>query len=94
MRLKEEQIGRLAENILGSLTTAGLITVKKERGAVLAGIKTAIADDIKAEETLERDAEKLLDQTLAAMRGEAGIDRHRMLRMIKEKMAKDRKMVL
>jgi hypothetical protein len=94
MRLKDEQISRLAENILGNLTSAGLIAVKKERGAVLAGIKTAIADDIKAEEALEKDAEKLLDQTLSAMRGEAGIDRHRMLRMIKEKMAKDRKIVL
>lgn len=94
MRLKEEQISRLAENILGNLTTAGLIAVKKEHGAVVAGIKSAIAADIKAEEALEKDAEKLLDQTLAAMRGEAGIDRHLMLRMIKEKMAKDRKIVL
>ena len=32
MRLKEEQIGRLAENILGDLTKAGLISVKKRAG--------------------------------------------------------------
>lgn len=94
MRLKEEQIGRLAEHIMEDLTAAGLITLKKERGALLAAIKAAITADIKAEESLESDAEKLLDQTLRSMGGETGIDRHRMLRMIKEKLAKERKIVL
>ncbi len=94
MRLKEEQIGRLAENILGDLTAKGLLFVKKERGTLLAAIKAAITADIKAEESLEKDAENLLEQTLRSMGGEAGIDRHKMLRMIKEKLAKDRKIVL
>jgi hypothetical protein len=94
MRLKEEQIGRLAENILGDLTAKALISVKKERGALLAAIKAAITADIKAEESLEKDAENLLEQTLRSMGGESGIDRHKMLRMIKEKLAKDRKIVL
>lgn len=94
MRLKEEQIGRLAEHIMEDLTAAGLITLKKERGALLAAIKAAISADIKAEESLESDAEKLLDQTLRSMGGEASIDRHRMLRMIKEKLARERKIVL
>jgi hypothetical protein len=94
MRLKEEQITRLAEKIMADLAKAGLITLKKERGAVLAAVKSAIADDIKGEESLARDAEKLLDQTLSAMGGDAGIDRQKMLRMIKEKLAKERKIVL
>ena len=94
MRLKEEQISRLAEKILADLTAGRLITMKQERGVLLAGIKSAITGDLKAEEALEKDAEKLLDQTLAAMGGKTEIDRHKMLRMIKEKLAKDRKMVL
>ncbi len=94
MRLKEDQIGRLAENILGDLTAKGLLSVKKERGTLLSAIKAAITADIKAEESLEKDAENLLEQTLRSMGGEAGIDRHKMLRMIKEKLAKDRKIVL
>ncbi|HYS44148.1 MAG TPA: DUF507 family protein [Geobacteraceae bacterium] len=94
MRLKEEQIGRLAENILGDLTAKGLLSVKKERGTLLAAIKAAITADIKAEESLEKDAENLLEQTLRSMGGEAGIDRHKMLRMIKVKLARDRKIVL
>lgn len=94
MRLKEDQIARLAEKVLADLSAAGVIEFKKERGAVLAGIRTAITADIKGEEALEKDAATLLEQTLRSMGGGGEIDRHKMLRMIKEKLAKDRKIVL
>lgn len=95
MRLNEAQINRLAEKVLGDLAAASLIQLKRERGAVLERIRAAIAADLKGEEALERDAEALLEQTLRSMgRGAAEIDRHKMLRMIKEKLAKERKIVL
>jgi hypothetical protein len=95
MRLKEEQIARLAEHILEDLTKAGQIVLKKERGTLLAAVKAAISADVQAEAALEKDAERLMEQTIAAMgREAAGIDRHKMLRMIKEKLARERKMVL
>ncbi len=95
MRLKDEQIAKLADKILANLTTAGLISLKRERGAVLAGIKGAISADLSQEATLEKDAENLLEQTLRSMGSAAGdIDRHKMLRMIKEKLAKERKIVI
>ncbi len=94
MRLKDEQIDRLAEKVLADLTAAGLISLKKERGLVLAAIKETVRVNVKGEEDLERDAAALLEKTLAAMGGSAEIDRHKMLRMIKEKLAKERKIVL
>jgi hypothetical protein len=94
MRLKDDQISKLGEKVLADLTAAGQIALKKERGVILAAIKEAVRADIRAEEDLEKDAENLLEQTLRAMRGGAEIDRHKMLRMIKEKLAKDRKIVL
>ena len=94
MRLKEEQIGRLAEQVLAALDHDGLITLKAERGKALAAMKTAITDDIRQEADLERDAERLLEQTLRSMGGGAGIDQPKMLRMVKEKLAKERKIVL
>jgi len=94
MRLKEEQIGRLAEQVLAALDHDGLITLKVERGKALAAMKNAIAADIKQEAELEKDAERLLEQTLRSMGGGTGIDQPKMLRMIKEKLAKDRKIVL
>ena len=93
MHLKDEQIGRLAEKVLGDLERAGLVTQKQGRVTVLSAIKSAISADLKVEEALERDAEALLEQTLRAMGGD-GIDRHKMLRMIKDKLAKERKIVL
>jgi hypothetical protein len=93
MHLKDEQIGRLAEKVLGDLERAGLVTQKQERGLSLAAIKGAISSDLKVEEALERDAEALLEQTLRSVAGD-GIDRHKMLKMIKDKLAKERKIVL
>ena len=95
MRLKEEQINRLGEKILNDLTVAGEVVLKGERGAALAAIKAAISADLLAEESLERDAERILNENLKALgRAAVEIDRHRMLRMIKDKLAKERKIIL
>ncbi len=94
MRLKEEQIARLAEQVLMALDHDGLITLKAERGKALAAMKSAIVADIRQEADLEKDAQHLLEQTLRSMGGGAGIDEQKMLRMVKEKLAKERKIVL
>lgn len=95
MRLKEEQIKRLAEKVYSDLVGDGLIVPRREQSSAVDGIARVITQDISREQTLERDAERMLDQTIAAMgTGAADIDRRKMLRMIKEKLAKDRKIVL
>jgi hypothetical protein len=95
MRLKEEQINRLAEKILNDLVSAEEVLLKGERGAVIATMKSAISADLLAEEALERDAERILNENLKALgRAAVEIDRHKMLRMIKEKLAKERSIVL
>lgn len=95
MRLREEQIRRLADKVCGDLMAEALIIPRQGRGAVLDGIANTITQDIRREQMLEKDAERMLDETIAAMgRGGADIDRRKMLRMIKEKLARDRKIVL
>jgi len=95
MRLREEQIHGLAEKVYNDLSAESLITSRGERGAVVAGIARAISQNFATEQKLERDAEKLLDETLDAMgRGAAEIDRRRMLKMVKDKLAKERNIVL
>ena len=95
MRLKEEQIQRLAEKVYNDLSGAGLVVPRRERGAVVGSIARAVAADIQAEMNLERDAERLLDETIAGLgRDAVGIDRRKMLRMVKDKLAKERKIVL
>ncbi|NMC72972.1 MAG: DUF507 family protein [Geobacteraceae bacterium] len=95
MRLKDEQIDRLAGKVLADLTESGLMVLKADRSKIAACITAVIKADLKAEDDLERDAEELLEKTLRAAGGSAGdIDRHKMLKMIKTKLAKERKMVL
>ncbi len=95
MRLKEEQIQRLSEKVYNDLSAAGLITPRRERGAVVEGISKAISLDMSGEQALERDAERLLNETIAGLgRATADIDRRKMLRMIKDRLAKERKIVL
>lgn len=95
MRLKDEQIQRLAEKVYNDLSADGLIAPRRERGAVIEGIARAISGDISREQSLERDAERLLNETISGLgRAAADIDQRKMLRMIKEKLAKERKIVL
>ncbi len=94
VRLKKDQIDRLAERVLADLESSGTVSLKVDRKLALETIRTVIASDIKAEEDLETEAERILDQTLRATGGGTGIDRHKMLRMIKEKLAKERNVVL
>lgn len=95
MRLKEEQIHRLAEKILNDLISAEEVVLKAERGAIIAAMKSAISADLQGEDSLEKDAERILQENLASLgRGAVEIDRHKMLRMIKERLAKERKIIL
>lgn len=95
MKLKQEQIQRLAGKVYNDLSKNGLITPRGERGVVVDAIFKVISQNFAGEQNLEKDAERLLDETIAGMgRGAADIDRRRMLKMIKEKLAKERKIVL
>lgn len=95
MRLKQDQIQRLAEKVYNDLSANGLITPRGEKRPVVDAIFRAISQNFAGEQSLERDAERLLDETIAGMgRGAADIDRRRMLKMIKDKLAKERKIVL
>jgi hypothetical protein len=94
VRLKKDQIERLSDIIFSDLETAQLISLKTDKKQILETIRGVIINDMKSEEDLEKEAERILDQTLRATGGGTGIDRHKMLRMIKEKLAKERNIVL
>lgn len=95
MRLKEELVQRLAEKIYNDLSSASLITPRHDRGSVVAGMVSAIVQNMNQEQALERDAERILNENLAGMgRAALEIDRRTMLKMIKNKLAKERKIIL
>lgn len=95
MKPRPEQIQHLAEKICADLAAEGVITLKGERSRAVAAVSAAITLDFEREQVLERDAERLLDETVRGMgRAAADIDRRKMLRMIKEKLARERKVIL
>jgi hypothetical protein len=95
MRLKEEQIHRLAEKILNDLISSEEVVLRAERGVIISAMKVEISADLQAEDSLEKDAERILTENLKALgKGAVEIDRHRMLRMIKDRLAKERKIIL
>jgi hypothetical protein len=94
VRLKEEQIEKLAARITTVLSDTALAKPKVDRARIYECIRNVIKADLKAEDDLEKEAEALLEKTLRAMGGGGDIDRHKMLRMIKVKLAQEKKMVI
>lgn len=88
MRLTDKQIHRLADGLLNALLDKGEGALKRERGQALSRIEAVILDNIRQEETIEKQARKLLEDHIK--NAPAGVDQHRMLAMIKKKLAEDK----
>jgi hypothetical protein len=92
MRLKENQVRQICETILLSLRKKQLVQLKRPEADILAKMVEVFLADLKAEDAVNREAEKLLDQY--AEKAGGAIDRQKMFQMIKKQLVKDKKMVL
>ncbi|MBY0554626.1 DUF507 family protein [bacterium] len=92
MKLSTSQIQRLSEKILKQWKTQGLITFKVDEKIVLKTIVDAITADFKREEQLDQDVQALMDQMEREHEGQ--FQRHKMFPMLKQKLAKERKIIL
>ncbi len=92
MKLTASQIQRLSEKILKQWKTQGLITLKVDEKIVLKTIFDAITNDFKKEEQLDQDVNALMDQMERQHEGQ--FQRHKMFPMLKQKLAKERKIIL
>lgn len=92
MKLTTSQIQRLSEKILKQWKTQGLITFKVDEKIVLKTIVDAITGDYKREEQLDQDVQALMDQMEREHEGQ--FQRHKMFPMLKQKLAKERKIIL
>lgn len=88
MRFTDQQIRRLADHLLSALTERGGATLKAERGTVLARIEEIVRGNLAEEQDLDREARKLLEAHLQS--APAGVDRQKLLLMIKKKLAEER----
>lgn len=92
MKLTTSQIQRLSEKILNQWKSQNLITFKADEKVVLQTIVNTITGDFQREEQLDRDVNALMDQMEQQHEGQ--FQRHRMFPMLKQKLAKERKIIL
>mgnify|MGYP001103853676 CR=1 FL=1 len=88
MRFSDNQIRRLAETVLTELLERGGARLKAERGVVQARIEAIVRANLTQEEDLDRQAEKLLEAHLRS--APPGVDRQKLLAMIKKKLAEEK----
>lgn len=93
MRLKKEQVHKLAEQILRNLKAKNLLTFRKKEPEVLEAIVRVIHDDLEAEVKLDHDARQMMETYRAQIQA-GSVDEQRLFQMIKKQLAKDRKLTI
>ena len=91
-KLNPSQIQRLAEKILNHWKSQNLITLKVDEKIVLSTMVGAMNSELMIEQQLEQDVQALMDQMERQHEGE--FQRHKMFPMLKQKLAKERKVIL
>lgn len=91
MKLTASQIQRLSEKILNQWKSQNLITFKDDEKVVLQAMKDAINAELQAEMNLEKEVHALIDQM--EQQGQE-FQRGKMFQLLKQKLAKEKKVVL
>lgn len=92
MKLSSQQIQVLAEKILSQWKKQNLIVFKEDEKVVLARMVELIKQDYNREMALDRDVNAMLDQLEKSNPGE--FQRFKMFPILKQKLAKERKVIL
>lgn len=92
MRLNTFQIDSLGKKIINELGDKKILTFREGKEVALKRAIEIIAEDYAMEQQLESEVHKALDKLEA--QGTDGFDRHRMFKMMKQKMAEEKRIVL
>ncbi|GAB4370137.1 MAG: hypothetical protein Kow00128_16870 [Deltaproteobacteria bacterium] len=93
MKLREEQIRTVCETILSRWKEKGMIRPKAPEPLLLEKMIGEVVDDFRREEALDREVHALLDRhsrEMAASRADSRV----LFQKIKERLARERKIVL
>jgi hypothetical protein len=88
VKFGEEQQQRLAAALLSALLDSGAAVLKVERGVARERIVAIIRRELEGEQDLDREAELLLAAHLK--NAPPGVDRHKLLQMIRKRLADER----
>ena len=93
MRLPKEMIQHIADAIASNLESKGLVEYEVPKGTISGKIAEVITADMMAEENLNSDVKKLLT-THEAEIAKGNMDYRRVFELTKQKLAKERGIVL
>lgn len=91
MRNTESLCRHAAEIIVTTLTDKDLVRLRIGKQAVVQKVAAALVENFRQEETLEQEAERLAETHL---RTTPGLDRHKVVQLIKQRLAEERRFVL
>lgn len=92
MRLNEQEMKRLADYIYERLIQREMITLKAEESEVRRRIHEEIVKDIRNESALDKEVEEIIDEHIS--RAGEDINRRKLFKMIKGKLARERGIIL
>lgn len=87
MKLRDAEMQRIATSVLARLEKAGLLRITGNRTSVEQRIIAALRANIRAEEEIETEAERFAESHSREL---VGMDRHKVLQLVKERIAKER----
>lgn len=87
MKLRDGEMQRIATSVLARLEKAGLMRVTGQRATVEQRIVASLRANIRAEEDIEAEAVRFAESHSREL---VGMDRHKVLQLVKERIAKER----
>ena len=92
MKLTPLQMQQLTQKVFDALKKQNVIVFKEDEKKVFERAITAVKADYQRETDLEKDVNKMLEDLERQHGGE--FQRHKMFQLLKQKLAKERKVVL
>ena len=93
MKYSDASCRHVAESLISGLCEKSLLRLPPEkRSAVVAKVTAALLDNFRQEEAIEKEAERLAEEHLR--KAPPGMDRHRVVQMIKQRLAEEKRFSL
>jgi hypothetical protein len=93
MKPSNDSCRHVAELLVASLCDKDLVRLPQEkRAAVISKMATVLLDNFRQEEAIEKEAERLAEEHLR--KAPPGLDRYRVVQMIKQRLAEEKRFSL
>ncbi len=91
MRQAEAACRHVAETLVSALSEKELLRLRTSKQSAIEKVAAALLDNFRQEEALEKEAERLAESHL---RTAQELDRHKVIQLIKQRLAEERRFVL